>query len=598
MLKISRRALRLYFIGIALIALMTTAGHVLITRVVGDQQAYASVINLAGRQRMLSQRIALNAQGLLLTNSAEDLDALRHSLDEIEAAHIALTTSTPHPRLTLNAPVNASTDAIYFGDTHLDRLMRDYIRYGDLMLSESSRTQMVADELRQLSSGDLIMALEMAVSEYQREAEVASKQAVQIGAVLLILTLLMLAAEWFFIFKPQNERLYRLIQMLVRQKRRIGQARERFLLAATSVRFGVWDRPNTKDSRIVFTESFLRAMSLNAASDYEESCDGFLNLVHPDQREETRDILFSDNSIRKDGSTVTHLLRVKEGEYRWFLTKVRNLDFDESGTPRRQVACIFDIHRQKLAEEVKAEFVSTMNHELRTPLTSIKGSLQLLSSGKLVDLNPSATHLIDMAVSNTERLSALVEGILDLERLDAGRMHDAPQLLTLRDILCKCVEYAHGYASASGISIERGCSAGADATILADPTHIARIMDNLLSNAIKFSGDSKLVTVACDATDDHVSFSVIDYGIGIDAEFAERMFDRFTQFDASSTRSQQGSGLGLAIVRELVSLMNGSITFTSKPGEGSCFTVTLPRAEPEIRSGTAPMALGQSDVAA
>ena len=219
-----------------------------------------------------------------------------------------------------------------------------------------------------------------------------------------------------------------------------------------------------------------------------------------------------------------------------------------------------------------------MNHELRPPLTSIKGSLQLLSSGKLMELNPSAGHLVNMAMTNTERLSALVEGILDLERLDAGRMPASPETLPLKEVLGQCLENAAGYASTHGIEIVHGCCTGADTLIHADPAHLARVMDNLLSNAIKFSGNSTQITVSCEASNDHVSFSVADQGIGIDPDFRERMFDRFTQFDGSSTRAQQGSGLGLAIVRELVNRMHGEVSCTSVPGEGSTFTVTLPRA--------------------
>ncbi|WP_022693653.1 ATP-binding protein [Ponticaulis koreensis] len=578
MLKISRRALRFYFIGIALIALMTTAGHMLITRVVGDQQAYASVINLSGRQRMLSQRIALNAQGLLLTNMQRDYDALSQSLDEFESAHTALMTGSPHPRLTWNAPVNASTEVIYRGETNLDEQVQTYIRQGRMMLTDETRTQSVADALRDQSAGELINGLELAVREYQREAEIASDRAIQIGTVLWVATLIMLIIEWVFIFKPQNDRLYRLIRMLVKQKRRIGRARERFLLAATSVRFGIWDRPDTSETRIVFTESFLRAMSIRNASDIKQCCDGFLDLVHPDHKEDTRNRLFSDAAYREKDATMVHLLRIAPDEYRWFQTKLRNLDYDKNGIPRRQVAFVLDIHRQKLAEQIKSEFVSTMNHELRTPLTSIKGSLQLLSSGKLMELNPSAGHLVGMAMTNTERLSALVEGILDLERLDAGRMPASPETLPLKEVLGQCVENAEGYASAHGIEIVRGCCTGAEALIHVDPAHLARVMDNLLSNAIKFSGDSKQITVSCKANEDHVSFSVADQGIGIDPDFRQRMFDRFTQFDGSSTRSHQGSGLGLAIVRELVTLMNGEVSCTSVLSEGSSFTVTLPRA--------------------
>ena len=177
--------------------------------------------------------------------------------------------------------------------------------------------------------------------------------------------------------------------------------------------------------------------------------------------------------------------------------QARNLDYDKNGVPRRQVACIFDIHRQKLAEQIKSEFVSTMNHELRTPLTSIKGSLQLLSSGKLMELNPSAGHLVNMAMTNTERLSALVEGILDLERLDAGRMPASPETLPLKEVLGQCLENAAGYASTHGIEIVHGCCTGADTLIHADPAHLARVMDNLLSNAIKFSPRGSKIVIDC-----------------------------------------------------------------------------------------------------
>ena len=275
-----------------------------------------------------------------------------------------------------------------------------------------------------------------------------------------------------------------------------------------------------------------------------------------------------------------HRLLATDGTYRWFSTLAEYRRSEETGT-YGMIACTTDIHGQKAAERATSEFISTMNHELRTPLTSILGALRLLMSGTVLQNPEQSRRMVDIAISNGERLNRLVNDILDLERIDSGRLHVDLKPHTLSDLVTTAVQEAEGFASAHDIHI-RSDIKSADDLVLIDNLRFQQIMANLLSNAIKFSAPGSAVNVRAQSVDDDINISVSDTGIGMDEAFQKRMFDRFAQADPSATRKVEGSGLGLAITRSLIEALNGDIDCASTLGQGTTFTVTLPRRTSEI----------------
>lgn len=227
-----------------------------------------------------------------------------------------------------------------------------------------------------------------------------------------------------------------------------------------------------------------------------------------------------------------------------------------------------DITERKETEAMKEAFISTVSHELRTPLTSIYGSLCLLESG---DVPPDQMpEYIAVAIRNSDRLLRLINDLLDLQRLAAGKTDFKIEPIDVLPILEQEVASMQSYAVGRGVSVVLGEIAG-PCSCLADRERLAQVLDNLLSNAVKFSPEGATVTVTADDLYDRIRISVIDRGPGIPEEFQHRLFDQFSQLDPSATRRAGGSGLGLSIARGMTEKMGGSITFETSPTEGTTF---------------------------
>ncbi|EON92990.1 multi-sensor signal transduction histidine kinase [Marinobacter lipolyticus SM19] len=228
-----------------------------------------------------------------------------------------------------------------------------------------------------------------------------------------------------------------------------------------------------------------------------------------------------------------------------------------------------DITEQKKVDRMKSEFISTVSHELRTPLTSISGSLGLLvhdAAGKLPD---KASHLANIAYRNSKQLTFLINDLLDIEKLIAGKMVFQMESHRVHDIVPECIENIENYAAEHSVSLQVGELA--DVLIQADRRRLSQALDNLLSNAIKFSPKGSEVWVFTRQSGQTVRICVQDRGNGIEPKFQAMIFQKFSQVDASDRRSRGGTGLGLAITRELMTRMGGNVAFESTPGEGSTF---------------------------
>ncbi len=243
--------------------------------------------------------------------------------------------------------------------------------------------------------------------------------------------------------------------------------------------------------------------------------------------------------------------------------------------PPRFVAIVRDITERKRIERMKSEFVSTVSHELRTPLTSITGALGLLTGGPLGPLSGKAGELVSIAHKNSLRLSLLINDLLDMEKLAAGKMNVelTPQKLT--PLLEQAIEANQVYGIERQVAVTL-CDEVPDAVVNADGHRLMQVLSNLLSNAIKYSPDRGSVEVAVSKLDGAVRVTVSDHGPGIPAEFHDRIFQKFAQADSSDTRQKGGTGLGLAISRELIEHMGGRIGFESVENAGARFYFELP----------------------
>ena len=239
------------------------------------------------------------------------------------------------------------------------------------------------------------------------------------------------------------------------------------------------------------------------------------------------------------------------------------------------VGVLRDITEREQAEALKNEFIATVSHELRTPLTSIYGPLSLLQSGGFGALSDTGQRTVEIAIRNCKHLLALINNLLDFEKLSSGRAtfdlagHDIRRLVT------EAMQDNEGYAMSCDVSMAlTGTARGALVSV--DEERFGQVLRNLLSNALKFSDAGQRVEIDIAIADGRTVVSVIDHGVGIPADKFDRIFRRFSQVDGSATRKKGGTGLGLAISKELTEQMGGDIGFTTEFGQGSTFWVAFP----------------------
>lgn len=305
------------------------------------------------------------------------------------------------------------------------------------------------------------------------------------------------------------------------------------------------------------------------------------------------------------------LLFYKEGENRatmkhvFSLATTQGIPFDEElliitakgnerwvrviGTPEcsegvcRQVYGTFqDITERKRVERIKSEFISTVSHELRTPLTSISAALAMMKGGKLGDFSAPVTKLLDIAHKNSVRLTHLINDLLDMDKLVAGKMHFDIQVHEVVPLVELALANNQSYADQYHVSLElqtaKSPTSETPPRVRVDALRFQQVLANLLSNAIKFSPVGATVTVVISEHPTQVRIAVMDQGPGIPEKFHAHIFQKFSQADSSDSRQKGGTGLGLAITLELMERMNGSIHFESSEGRGAIFYLEFDRA--------------------
>lgn len=298
----------------------------------------------------------------------------------------------------------------------------------------------------------------------------------------------------------------------------------------------------------------------------------FKSALHPDDRHLLEQ---SERAAQETGvHDVVHRIIRPDGTIRWVHELARMVPVSDN-PEKILIGSVQDVTERMQLQQLKNEFISTVSHELRTPLTSIKGALGLLSSGTLGSVPETMEKLLQVAQSNSERLSQLIDDLLDIEKLVAGKMPFAFCAVNVRAELEQVVRNLQPYANQYRVQLQLD-EIPATLHINADKLRLQQVLTNLLSNAIKFSDKNSTVTLKASRLSDYGRIEIHDTGIGIAPEFQPRIFERFAQADGSSSRQSGGTGLGLAICKELVEQMGGSIGFDSVVNRGSVFYFSLP----------------------
>jgi PAS domain S-box-containing protein len=364
-------------------------------------------------------------------------------------------------------------------------------------------------------------------------------------------------------------------------------------------------------------ENFHAQLGYNE-KDMPQNVEEWKKLIHPDDLELVNKEMEAHISEKKPFYELEHRMQDKSNKWRWVHTKGKIVEFDEKNKPLRIVGTAVDTTERKQAEEelrrakeeaelsrrdieqinkylgaqtqkanelaaqaekansYKSEFLANISHEIRTPLNAIIGFSEILLEDGLTAEQKEHLSIIH---SSSEHLLELLNDILDFSKIEAGRIDIEPQRCSLKKILCELESVTRSSASGKNLEFEVRTGDGLPAFIYTDPKRLHQCLTNLVSNAIKFTEEGHVyvyVSLEENKGRPHIRFDVEDTGVGIPEEKQDKIFESFSQADGSITRRFGGTGLGLAITRQLALKLEGEVKVTSRPKEGSVFTLLIP----------------------
>lgn len=574
-----------YLSGAALVALALVAivAHLHSETGMRGIEGYGPAIEMQARQRLLTERV-LRLALELKTAPAAERPALRETVDLV-AGQIAATQEElvgTAVESTIQPHVSESVRQVYRRmPESLPERLRNFALAAELLVNAGQPEQSAFDQLRRDHSeivslvNEAVLALETV--ELQRLKRVEFWNLFYLALTLLVLVLLAV-----FLFRPLNRRIASEQQLLERSNLELEQnveARTRELAGSEAKLRAIID---TSIDGIVTMDLHGNIMSFNPAAErmFGYSAEEVIG---------TNMVMLMPEADREEQATILHRQMQLAGNQQYHEFTGERLDgstfaveiafVEQSGARKRLFTAILrDVTERRRIEQMKNEFISLVSHELRTPLTSIRGSLGLLAGGALGQFPDKVKSLIDIAANNSERLVRLVNDILDIEKIEAGKMRFDLRPLPVMQLVDSAVEDNQVYATRSGVRI-RITAALADARVRGDKDRLRQVLDNLLSNAVKYSPAGETVEVQVTRREGFVRVAVQDKGPGIPDSFHAKIFEKFSQADSSTTRQRGGTGLGLNISKAIVERHNGFIAFDTVVGEGTTFFFDLPELE-------------------
>lgn len=402
---------------------------------------------------------------------------------------------------------------------------------------------------------------------------------------------------------------------LIEAQAEAERARERSDLAVSASGLGIWDW-EFEPGVLTWNEEFMSMLG-RPIDEYPFHIDTWLELLHPDDIGPAGEVVEAHRAD-PEGTPYLNHFRMRHADGRWVPIQSRgkvvlpadgsepvrmmgtHLDLTdrkrwEAGLLEAQKAAELAMQAAEEASLAKSSFLATMSHELRTPMNAIIGFSEILEDGAFGELNAKQARYIGNVLSSARHLLSLINDILDLSKIEAGKLELDLRPLPVGDLCTRVYESVGPLADKKGHSVALELDDGMPA-LLADNGKITQVVYNLMSNSIKYTEDGGHITLAAvhhpDGFADRVSgpaieISVADDGIGLTTEDLERVFGRFEQVDAGYAREQEGTGLGLNLTRELVRLHGGEIWAESEgAGAGSTFRIVLPLAGPDQVMGT------------
>ena len=337
---------------------------------------------------------------------------------------------------------------------------------------------------------------------------------------------------------------------------------------------GTWEW-NIQTGEVIYNERWAEILGYKLAELAPITDKTWESLAHPDDINVCRELLQDHFAGRLEHYENDTRMRHKNGGWAWVRDRGTVVEWGVDGKPLRMSGTHTDITERKKLDRMKSEFISTVSHELRTPVTSIKGALGLVVSGALGSVPKKVSEVLGVASKNTERLILLVNEILDMEKLDSGRMEFNFETVDLAELVKDSVAANNDFAREHGVTFSlNGVKPGV--RVKGDAHRLDQVLANLLSNAAKFSHKGGEVKISVEARSGQGRVSVADNGIGIPKAFQKHLFERFAQADAEDSRQKGGAGLGLSISKVIVEKHGGVLDYETTEGEGTVFFFALP----------------------
>ncbi|WP_213609079.1 PAS domain-containing protein [Pseudoalteromonas sp.] len=352
----------------------------------------------------------------------------------------------------------------------------------------------------------------------------------------------------------------------------LNLAQQRLELSSQQAQIGYW-QASLKTGELWWSSMIYDVFGFDEATT-QPSVPLFKSTLHPD---DAHLVFESEERAKHTGlHDVVHRIIRPDGEIRWVHELAQMLP-EENNPDMLMIGSVQDVTERMRLQQMKNDFISTISHELRTPLTSINGALKLIQATQISQLNEKGVKLLNVACSNAERLQHLINDLLDIEKLIAGKMSFELQVNLIKPLLERAVVDHSTYATKSQLVLELVIpDTLKQAQILIDEHRFQQILANLLSNAIKYSPAGGKIQLIVSEVEQTIEIAVKDEGVGIADHFKNKLFQRFSQADASSAKEKGGTGLGLALCKELTEAMNGSIGFDESSTLGATFYVRFP----------------------
>lgn len=566
--------------ALLILAVILTASVYTMNTMFKAQQFDAKVINQAGRQRMLSQRIALSVNLLVqkIRNQDPKQDTIRSML--LESANLMLSS---HNGLMNTAPSDEIQKLYRSGDPSLDQDVKQYVKSA-LNILDATRTEHInPDDLLQFETHNinyLLFRLNIVVNAYEEDAEQRLSNNITAQTVLWLITLTLLVLEYLLIFRPT----IRLIRKSFEQQ---TLKENRIQLAANSASLGIWEY-DIRDESLLWDDQMWRIFYESGPKSHIANYELFDQRVHPEDKERVSenfqyaiahqtnmDFTFRIITPSKELRYI-HVYSIVEYDHRGNAIRIVGTNKDITEQKHKEDSLIEAKHKAEVATRIKGEFLASMSHEIRTPLNGVMGMLNLL---KNTPLTPVQSQRVTIALSSARTLLALINDILDFSKIEADKLQIETIDFDLNKLLIELVESLAPLAENNNIELILDTIQVEHKRVLGDPGRIRQLLTNLLSNAIKFTKEGHVIlTVSLMQYSEEtwqLQFSVEDTGIGIPEDKIDGLFDAFSQVDSSTTRLYGGTGLGLAIVKRLCIAMGGGIHVSSQLNRGSRFYGSL-----------------------